>query len=118
MLRSTLVALSCMVAVVSCASDAGDFAPGPVCDALIVHGENDELLPLGAQLQLGFLYRPCDINDQAPRTTTWSSSNVGVATVTSSGLVSGRALGKATITATVPGGSAGLAIQVVAVAGP
>ena len=36
-------------------------------DAVMVHGENDEILSIGGQLQLAFLYRPCALNDQAPR---------------------------------------------------
>jgi hypothetical protein len=114
-LRLTLLALVGMVSAMSCASDAGDdLAPGPVCNTIIVHGENDETLVIGGQLQLGFLYEPCDINDHAPRETKWSSGNATVATVTSSGLVTGRAVGTATIAASVPGGSAGLEIHVAA----
>jgi len=113
-LRLTLLALIGMVSTMSCASDAGDLAPGPVCNTIIVHGENDETLAIGGQLQLGFLYEPCDINDQAPRETKWSSGSATVATVTSSGLVTGRAVGTAMITASVPGGSAGLEIHVTA----
>jgi hypothetical protein len=113
-LRLALLALIGMVSTLSCASDAGDFAPGRVCNTTIVHGENDETFAIGGQLQLGFLYAPCDINDQAPRETKWSSNNATVATVTSSGLVTGRAVGTATITASVSGGSAGLAVHVIA----
>ena len=114
MLRQVLLGMAALLSAGSCASDAGDFAPGPICNIHIVHGENDETLTIGAQLQLGFLYEPCDINDHAPRQTAWSTSNASVATVSSSGLVTAQAVGTATITASVPGGSGGLQIQVVA----
>jgi hypothetical protein len=113
-LRLTLLTLVGMVSVMSCGSDAGDLAPGPVCNTVIVHGENDETLTIGGQLQLGFLYEPCDINDHAARETKWSSGDATVATVTSNGLVTGQAVGTATITASVAGGSAGLEIHVAA----
>jgi len=52
------------------------------------------------------------------RTVTWASSNVGVATVSGSGLVSGVAAGSATITATSEGqsGSAVVSVTIVPVA--
>ncbi|HKT59860.1 MAG TPA: Ig-like domain-containing protein [Gemmatimonadales bacterium] len=113
MLWRSVIILLAAAGPVACANDAGDFAPGPICDQLIVHGENDEVMQVGGQLQLGFVYEPCDLNDVALRKTQWSSSNTEVATVSSTGLVTARAVGTAVITASVPGGSAGLQIQVV-----
>jgi hypothetical protein len=111
--RNVLILLAA-ANTVACANNAGDFGAGPICDQIIVHGENDEIMKVGGQLQLGFIYRPCDINDVAARKTKWSSSNTNVATVSSTGLVTARAVGTAVITASVEGGSAGLQIQVVA----
>jgi Big-like domain-containing protein len=113
-LCKTLLPLAAVLFCAACASDAGDLAPGAVCNAHIFYGENDEIIPVGVQRQFGFLYEPCDINDHAPRTVTWKTSNAGVATVTSTGLVTGNAVGTATITASTQGGSAGLNVQVVA----
>ena len=48
----------------------------------------------------------------------WSSSNTGVATVSSSGIVTGVAAGTATITATLGGVSVGGALNITVVSGP
>ncbi len=48
----------------------------------------------------------------------WNSSNTGVATVSSSGVVTGVAVGTATITATLGGVSVGGALNVTVVSGP
>jgi hypothetical protein len=50
--------------------------------------------------------------------TAWTSSNTTVATVSSSGLVSGVSIGTATINATITGGVAGTPPFVVTVSGP
>jgi len=111
--RNVLILLAA-ANTVACANDAADFGAGPICDQFIAHGENDEIMRVSGQLQLGFIYEPCDINDVAPRKTKWSSSNTNVATVSSTGVVTARAVGTAVITASVEGGSAGLQVQVVA----
>src|SRR5205823_14623977 len=54
-------------------------------------------------------------NPLTGRTVTWSSSNTSVASVTSSGLVSGGAAGSATITATSEGQSGTASITVTSV---
>ncbi|NQW63871.1 MAG: Ig-like domain-containing protein, partial [Deltaproteobacteria bacterium] len=48
----------------------------------------------------------------------WNSSNTGVATVSSSGIVTGVAAGTATITATLGGASVGGALNITVVSGP
>jgi len=53
-------------------------------------------------------------NPLTGRTVTWSSSNAGIATVSSSGLVTGVAVGTATITATSEGRSASLSAVIAA----
>ena len=111
--RQTLLPLV-LVLGAACASDAGDFEPGPVCHAAIMHGELEEIIPVGVQRQFDFIYMPCDFNDQAPRTEVWKTSDAGVATVTSTGLVTGRNVGTARITASVEGGAAYRDIQVIA----
>src|SRR5207247_1511454 len=51
-------------------------------------------------------------NPLSGRTVSWASSNTAVATVTASGLVTGKAAGTATITATSEGKSGASAITV------
>ena len=63
-------------------------------------------------LQLGATPKDANGNTLTGRTITWGSSNSSVATVSSSGLVSGVATGSATITATSEGKSGTAAITV------
>jgi hypothetical protein len=61
----------------------------------------------------------CSTTDiQGNAVTAWTSSNTTVATVSSSGLVSGVSIGTATINATITGGVAGTPPFVVTVSGP
>jgi uncharacterized protein YjdB len=73
---------------------------------------------MGATVQLTAQLRDSAGNLLTGRTVTWTSSQTGVATVNSSGLVSGVAVGTATITATSEGksGSASLTVTPVPVA--
>src|SRR5207245_4576237 len=70
----------------------------------------------GQTLQLTATPKDVNGNPLTGRTITWSSSNTSVATVNSSGLVSGVVAGSATITATSEGQSGTAAITVTGVA--
>ncbi len=69
-------------------------------------------ISVGATTQLTATARDAAGNPLAGRTATWSSSNTAVATVNSSGVVTGVAQGGATITATSEGRSGAASITV------
>src|SRR5207302_10204921 len=69
---------------------------------------------VGLTVQLTATTKDANGNTLTGRTVTWSSGNTGVATVSSSGLVTGVAAGSATITATSEGQSGTSAITVTA----
>jgi uncharacterized protein YjdB len=73
---------------------------------------------VGATQQLTATLRDADGNVLSARTVTWSSSAPSVASVSSSGLVTGKAGGQATVTATSEGESDGSAITVVTAPAP
>jgi len=68
----------------------------------------------GATTQATAVARDANNNVLTGRTVSWTSSNTGVATVTSSGLVTARAAGTTQITATVEGRSGSRALSVTA----
>ena len=72
----------------------------------------------GQTVQLTATPKDANGNALTGRTITWTSGNTSVATVSSSGLVSGLAAGSATITATSEGKSGTAAITVTAVTVP
>jgi len=72
-------------------------------------------LPVGQTVQLTATPKDANGNPLTGRMVTWSSSNNSVASVTSSGLVSGGAAGSATITATSEGQSGTASITVTSV---
>ena len=69
-------------------------------------------VPVGRTVQLTASLRDANGNPLTGRVVTWGSGNAGVATVNGSGLVSGVAVGAATITATSEGQSGTAAITV------
>src|SRR5205814_10611845 len=69
-------------------------------------------VPVGQTVQLTATPKDANGNPLTGRMVTWSSSNNSVASVTSSGLVSGGAAGSATITATSEGQSGTASITV------
>lgn len=73
---------------------------------------------IGQTVQLAATPRDADGNVLAGRTVTWSTSNAGIATVSSTGLVKAVASGAATITATVEGKSGTSTITVQSVVVP
>jgi hypothetical protein len=93
---------------------------GPAPVAVISINPTSATLKEGETLDLSVLLRDSDGNTLTGRTVTWSSSNTGVATVSSSGRVSAVKAGSATITATSEGrsGTAGVAVQTSGTTGP
>src|SRR2546425_2223827 len=69
---------------------------------------------VGSTVQLTATPKDAGGNPLTGRTVTWASGNTSVATVSPSGLVSGAAVGPATITATSEGQNGSSAITVVA----
>ena len=67
---------------------------------------------VGLTVQLTATTRDANNNVLTGRTVTWSSSNTGIATVSSSGVVTGVAAGSATITATSEGKSGTASVTV------
>src|SRR5207248_2849962 len=75
-------------------------------------------LPVGATVQLVATPRDVSGNPLPGRVVTWASSNTTVATVSASGLVTGKVAGTAAITATSEGQSGTAAITVTAAGVP
>src|SRR2546429_618834 len=75
-------------------------------------------LPVGATVQLVATPRDASGNPLPGRVVTWASSNTTVATVSASGVVTGKVAGTATITATSEGQSGTAAITVMPPAVP
>jgi uncharacterized protein YjdB len=73
---------------------------------------------IGATAQLTALLRDANGNPLSGRTVTWATSDSGVATVSATGLVTGVAVGSATITATSEGKSGTATVTVTAVPVP
>ncbi len=84
--------------------------PSPVAQVSVTPGTT--MLVVGGRQQLVATLTDGSGNVLAGRALTWTSSNVAVATVDSSGLVAGVAPGGVTITATSEGKSASVAIGV------
>jgi len=75
-------------------------------------------VPVGQTVQLTATPRDANGNALSGRVVTWSSSNTAVATVSGSGLVTGRAAGSVTITATSEGQSGAATVTVQAAPPP
>jgi uncharacterized protein YjdB len=86
---------------------------GPAPVAVVSINPTSATLKEGETLDLSVLLKDSNGNTLTGRTITWSSSNTGVATVSSSGRVSAVKAGSATITATSEGrsGTAGVGVQ-------
>src|SRR5207248_7504681 len=69
-------------------------------------------VPAGQTVQLSATLRDANGNILTGRSVTWASNNTSVATVTGTGLVTGKVAGSATITATSEGQSGTAAITV------
>jgi uncharacterized protein YjdB len=80
-------------------------APAPVPVAAVTVSPNSSTLQIAATVQLSAITRDANNNVLSGRVVSWSSNSSGVATVSSSGLVTAVAAGSATITALSEGKS-------------
>ncbi|HWJ21686.1 MAG TPA: Ig-like domain-containing protein [Gemmatimonadaceae bacterium] len=88
----------------------------PVPVATVTVAPSTATVTVGQTVQLSATVKDASGNVLSDRTVTWTTSDAAVATVSSSGLVTGVGVGTATITATSEGHSATAAITVQAVA--
>ncbi len=96
------------------AACTADNAGPPKTVATVAVSPPTSPLPVGSTLQLTAIAKDEQGNPLSGRSVTWSSSDAGVATVSTSGLASGVSLGPATITARVDGVSGTAAVTVTA----
>lgn len=88
-------------------------APAPAPVATVSVSPASSTLLVGATVQLSAITRDANNNVLSGRVVTWESANTGIASVSSTGLVSGVGAGSTTITATSEGksGSASITVQ-------
>jgi hypothetical protein len=113
---SLVLALLACSGVLSCGGDpAGPSSdpPAPSVAAVSVTPANASLLLLGDTVRLSATARDSHGGALAGKTFTWASSDVGIARVSTAGLVTAIANGTATVTATTAGvdGSASVSVQ-------
>src|SRR5512143_718497 len=96
--------------LVACSSDTSG-PPATVASVLV--SASTSTVPITGTLQLSAVPRDAGGNALSGRPVTWSSGDTTVARVSSAGLVTGRSLGVATITATVQGIPGSMVITVV-----
>lgn len=111
--RPWAAALTAALLLANCGGgDDGPTAPPEQVASVVISGVPTENVVLaGATAQLAA--QPRSAGGQAlERTVTWQSSNLGVATVSPTGLVTGAAPGAATITATSEGATASVVLSV------
>ncbi|WP_284352167.1 beta strand repeat-containing protein [Roseisolibacter agri] len=92
-------------------------APAPAAVASVLVTPPSASVAAGATVQLSTTVRDANGNALTGRTITWSTSNPAIASVSTSGVVTGVAAGAATITATSEGRSGTAAITVTGTAG-
>jgi uncharacterized protein YjdB len=108
---STAAALLCLVAI-SCGGSGGGDTTGPTPVATVELSPPANTLLVAQTVQLAPTTKDAGGNILAGRTVTWSSSATNIASVSSSGVVTGVALGTATIFATSEGKSGTASITV------
>lgn len=113
MRRFRLLAAALATAATLAACDDDPSGP-PAVDAVSVTTAADSLA-VGGTMKLSLTLRDRSGAELSGRAVAWSSDNPAVAAVDSVGLVTARAMGTATVTATSEGKSAGVALRVVAV---
>lgn len=88
-------------------------APPPIPVASVSVSPSSSTIQAGATVQLSAVTRDANTNVLTGRVITWSSSSIGIATVSTSGFVTAVANGTATITASSEGrtGSAGITVS-------
>ena len=106
-----LAALAAALVVVACGGGDGSTTPKPATVASVTMSQPTASMDVGATLALTATPRDGSGNTLTGRTTTWTSSNSNVASV-SSGSVTAVAVGSATITATIEGKTATTEITV------
>ena len=114
--NAVLLALASLLA--TCGGEEATTAPPtppapPTVASVVVTPAADTLISLGETVQLGASARDANGNVLSGKTFSWSSSNEEIATVSSSGLVTGVKDGSATITATTDGVAGTADIEVV-----
>ena len=104
-----LLAAACLLAL-SCGGDSdGPSAPSPVTTSSlsVTYPEDHGTIYIGDEVQFQATTSSSGSGAQAATNATWESDAPGVATVSSSGLVTAVSAGEATISADVPGGGRG-----------
>ena len=96
------VALSTM-SVLACGSDTPTENGTPTVASVVVTPANAPLMSLEETVQLTAIAQDAGGNTISGKTFTWSSSDLGVATVSGAGLVTAVANGTATVQAEVDG---------------
>jgi len=100
-----LAALAAALVVVACGGGDGSTTPKPATVASVTMSQPAASMDVGATLVLTATPKDGSGNTLTGRATTWSSSNINVASV-SDGSVTAAAVGTATITATIDGKTA------------
>ena len=107
--------LAAIVLLGACGGGGSDAPSPPAAVATVSVTASTTSLNVGSTLQLTAVPRDVSGNSIAGLSATWLSSNQGVAAVNGSGLVTGIAVGSATITATVSGIPGSTVLSVAAV---
>jgi uncharacterized protein YjdB len=92
--------------------------PPPAPVASVTVAPSTASVQVGSTVQLAATLRDASGNVLTGRTTTWSSANTGIATVSGTGLVTGQGAGPVNVSATSEGRSGSAAITVTAVPPP
>ncbi|HVD04441.1 MAG TPA: Ig-like domain-containing protein, partial [Gemmatimonadaceae bacterium] len=100
-----LAALAAALVVVACGGGDGSTTPKPATVASVTMSQPAASMDVGATLVLTATPKDGSGNTLTGRATTWSSSNINVASV-SDGSVTAASVGTATITATIDGKTA------------
>jgi len=106
--RLALVSLCTLAFVIACGGDSG---PPPVSTVTVLGLSGN--LQVGQGAQLTATARDAKGNTLAGKKATWSTSSAAIATVSSTGLVTGVAAGTTTVTATIDGKTGSVSVTVV-----
>jgi hypothetical protein len=109
--RAIPAVLLVAVFMAACGSD-GPSGPVPVGEVTVTATATS--IPVGQTTQASAAVRDADGNVLSGRTVTWSSSNQGVATVDTNGLITGVSPGTTMISAAAEGRTGSIQIQVIA----
>ena len=105
-----LLAAACLLAVACNGDNGGPTAPSPstTSSVSVTYPADHGTIYIGNQVQFQATVSSSGSGAQVASNATWESSAPAVATVSSSGLVTGVSAGEATISAEVPAGGRGL----------